>query len=105
MSSGTVSDTIADLKRKRSETRAALATARAAEKRLKRQEDAESRKWVLPEDSRWRTCVSQVTSRGGPFKSRGRRGSSSCGRGMCKAPRPALAPGARHLPRTFGVWW
>ena len=80
MASGTLAESIDALKRKRLEVRAAKAASRAEGKRLKLQEDAVARQWVLPEDGRWCTLIGQLAGRGGLFRFLGRRNSSSCGR-------------------------
>ena len=65
MPSGTLAESIDELKRKRLEVRAAIAASRAEGKRLKLQEDAVARQWVLPEDGGWCTLVNQFAGRGG----------------------------------------
>ena len=53
MKSGTLAERMDATKRKRQETRAALAASRAEDKRLKLEEGAVARQWVLSEDGRW----------------------------------------------------
>ena len=65
MSSGTLAERMDATKRKRQETRAALAASRAEDKRLKLEEGAVARQWVLPEEGRWCTVVSQLGCLGG----------------------------------------
>ena len=78
MASGAVAENIDALKRKRLEVRAAKAALCAEAKRLKVHEDAAARQWVLPEDGRLCTLLSQLACHDGHFRSLGRRTSSSC---------------------------
>lgn len=65
MSSGSLAESMEATKRKRQEVRGALAATRAEGKRVKREEDAAARHWVLPEEGRWYTDTSSLGRLGG----------------------------------------